>query len=161
RATASHDVQLDGVFIKDAQVGARRPWGKLDPFLLHALVHFSPLVSAVYYGIAAAARDEVLRVVTSRRGGNGELLANDPGVQRNVGLIDAKLRTAWWAVLGALNDMGEDYTIDEETVSRLQIAKRSVVTNAIEIVDLAMGAVGGASYFKRSVLERAYRDVRA
>jgi acyl-CoA dehydrogenase len=161
RATGSHDVQLDGVFIKEAQVGARRPWGKLDPFLRHALIHFTPPVAAVYYGIAAAARDEVVRVVSSRRAGNGELLANDPGVQRSVGLIDAKLRTAWWALLGALNDMGDDYTLDEETVSRLQIAKRSVVTEAIAVVDLAMDTVGGASYFKRSVLERAYRDVRA
>ena len=94
-------------------------------------------------------------MVTGRRGANGALLANDPGVQRTLGLMDANLRTAWWALLGALNDMGEDYILDEETVSRLQIAKRTVVMN------LAMDTVGGASYFKCSLLARAYRDVRA
>jgi acyl-CoA dehydrogenase len=36
-----------------------------------------------------------------------------------------------------------------------------VVTEAIEVVDLAMDVLGGRSYFRRSPLERAYRDVRA
>jgi alkylation response protein AidB-like acyl-CoA dehydrogenase len=45
-------------------------------------------------------------------------------------------------------------------VSRGLLAKRCVVTEAAEVVDLAMEAVGGSSYFKRSPLERAYRDVR-
>ena len=41
------------------------------------------------------------------------------------------------------------------------IAKRHVVTEAQEVVDLAMQAVGGSAYFKTSPLEQAYRDVRA
>ena len=40
------------------------------------------------------------------------------------------------------------------------LAKRYVVTEAVEVVDLALEAVGGSAYFKRSPLERAYRDVR-
>ena len=82
-------------------------------------------------------------------------------VQREIGLIDAKLRTAWWALAGALNEIGDDYAPTEAAVNYMVIAKRHVLEMAGEIVDLAMEAVGGASYFKRSALERAYRDVRA
>src|SRR5690242_13229702 len=58
RATASHDVQLDDVTIAEGQVAARRPWGKVDAALRNAGVHFAPPVAAVYFGVAAGARDE-------------------------------------------------------------------------------------------------------
>lgn len=163
RATASHDVQLDDVFVGDGQIVAQRPWGRLDPVLRNALVHAVPTMASVYYGIAAGARNEAVRIVTRRRAGNGEPLAHDPAVARLIGLMEYKLRIAWWALLGALNEVGSDYAyaLDDHVCNASLLAKRCVVTEAAEIVDLAMEAVGGASYFKRSPLERAYRDVRA
>jgi acyl-CoA dehydrogenase len=64
---------------------------------------------------------------------------------------------------GALNELGDelDYPTDDEHLSTCMLAKRSVVLAAQSVVDLAMQAVGAASYFKRSPIERAYRDVRA
>jgi acyl-CoA dehydrogenase len=163
RATASHDVQLDDVRVAEAQVIARRPWGRLDPALRNAAVHFAPTSASVYHGIAAGARDEAVRVVGRRRRGDGQPMAEDPTVQRAVGLMDYKLRTAWWALMGSLDELGDDYAypLDDGRVNACMLAKRSVVTHAVEVVDLAMEAVGGASYYKRSPLERAYRDVRA
>lgn len=161
RATASHDVQLNNVFVSEAQVAARRPWGRLDPVLRTALVHFSPLVASVYFGVAASARDEAVRNVMQRKTPDGQSRAADPIVQRQVGLIESKLRLAWWGLAGALGEVGDDPPLDDMSISLLQIAKRNIVTEAIAIVDLAMDVVGGASYFKRSPLERAYRDVRA
>lgn len=161
RATASHDVQLTNVHVGDGQVTGRRPWGQVDPSLRTALVHFSPLVSSVYYGVAVGARDEAVRVVGGRRRGDGQPIVEDPTVQRHVGLIEQKLRTAWWVLLGALDELGEDYSPDERAVDLVQTAKRYVADQAVEVVDLAMETVGGSSYFRRSPLERAYRDVRA
>jgi alkylation response protein AidB-like acyl-CoA dehydrogenase len=161
RGTSSHDVQLDNVFVADAQVAARRPWGRVDPVLRNAGVHFAPPVASVYWGIAAGARDEAVRIVCSRRTGDGQALSGDAIVQRQVGLMDTKLRTAWWSLAGALDEIGEEYELDDWTMGTLMMAKREIVTKAIEVVDLAMDLAGGSSYFKRSPLERAYRDVRA
>jgi acyl-CoA dehydrogenase len=161
RGTASHDVQLTNLFVSDAQVSARRSWGRNDRALRSALVHFVPTVASIYYGIAAGARDEAVRTVMQRRLPSGEPVAADPAVQRQVGLIEARLRVMWWALLGALDELGEGYAPDERASNVVTIAKREIVTGAIEVVDLAMDVVGGASYFKRSPLERAYRDVRA
>ncbi|MDQ3548038.1 MAG: acyl-CoA/acyl-ACP dehydrogenase, partial [Chloroflexota bacterium] len=71
RATSSHDLRMTEVYVAEGQIVARRPWGKNDPALRNALVHFSPLGAAVYWGVAAGARDEALRVVTSRPSRNG------------------------------------------------------------------------------------------
>jgi alkylation response protein AidB-like acyl-CoA dehydrogenase len=162
RGTASHDVQLDNVMVGEAQVVARQSWGKIGPVLRSALIHAGPTMGAVYYGIAAGARDEALRVVTRRQNGGGEPMTSDPAIARVVGLMEYKLRTAWWALVGSLNELADDYqySLDEQTVSAGLLAKRCVVTEATEIVDLAMEAVGGGAFYKRSPLERAYRDVR-
>jgi acyl-CoA dehydrogenase len=161
RGTGSNDIQLTDVRVSDAQVLARRPWGKVDGVLKNALVHFAPTTAAVYCGIAAGARDEAVRVVQARAVRNGHALTDDPIVQREIGLIDAMLRSAWWSLAGALNDLGEDYALSEANINALVIAKRHVLEQAGQIINLAMDTTGGSSYFKRSPLERAYRDVRA
>jgi acyl-CoA dehydrogenase len=161
RGTASHDVQLDGVFVAEGQIAARRPWGRWDAAFFNAILHFDPTTSAVYHGIAAGARDEAVHSVLGRGYGDGQALADEPSIQRLFGLMDYKLRTSWWSLVGALEELGDDYPLNEELATTVLLARRHVVTEAVEIVDLAMEAVGGASYYKRSPLERAYRDVRA
>ena len=163
RGTASQDVQLDEVWIAQSQITGKRPWGTLDAVLRTALIHFALPVAAVYYGIAASARDKAVHIVRRRAGAGGQPLAEDVVIQRTVGMMDARLKTGWWALVGALDELGDDYQYppDDERYSLCMLAKRSVVLAAQAVVDLAMQAVGGAAYFKRSPIERAYRDVRA
>jgi acyl-CoA dehydrogenase len=163
RGTGSHDVQLDEVLIAESQITGKRPWGKLDPTLCNALIHFALPVAAVYYGIAASVRDRAVHIVRRRSGANGQPLAEDVLIQRAVGMMDARLKTSWWALLGALDELGDEFTypLDDEHLNICMLAKRSVVLAAQAVVDLAMQAVGGAAYFKRAPFERAYRDVRA
>lgn len=155
RATGSHDVLLEDVMITEAQVAARRPWGKVDPALRVAGIHFAPPVGAVYAGIAAAARDEAVSVALRRR------TVEDATVQRQIGLMDVKLRVLWWALLGALTELADEYAPDDRAMAPLMVAKRQIVTETQDIVDLAMQVVGGSAYLASSPLERAYRDVRA
>jgi acyl-CoA dehydrogenase len=161
RATSSHDVQLTNVFVADAQVAGKRPWGKLDPILRAAGFHFAPIVSAVYFGIATGARDEAVRAVSARKMGEGAPAGADPMLQRFVGEMDCKLHVAWWSLIGSVNELADDYKVDDETLARLMAAKRQVLLDSEGVVDLAMSTIGGLAYYKRSPVERAYRDVRA
>ena len=46
------------------------------------------------------------------------------------------------------------------TVVDVMAAKREVALGGIEVCDLAMEVAGGSAFFKTSVIERCYRDVR-
>ena len=160
RGTASHDLTFDEVFVSTDKVAGRRPWGEFGTPLTAAAIHFAPVVGATYWGIAAGARDlAVVEAAATRRG--PRVLADLARVHRQVGLMDARLRVAWWALLGALDELGDDYGADAPALATVMLAKREAVTAAIEVVDLAMDVLGGRSYFRHSPLERAYRDVRA
>lgn len=164
RATASHDVVMDNVFVPGDKIAGKRPWGELGGPLKAAAVHFAPPVAATYFGIAAGARDVAVEAATHGARGRTSL-TEVARVQRQVGLMDATLRGAWWALLGALDEVSDDTgaiaAADGTTLATLMLAKRQVVTGAIEVVDVAMDVLGGRSYFRSSPLERAHRDVRA
>jgi acyl-CoA dehydrogenase len=160
RGTASHDLVFDDVVVPADRVIGRRPWGEFGVPLFAAALHFAPVGGATYFGIAAGARDVAVEAATSTARGPREL-ADLPRVQRQVGLMDTKLRVAWWALLGAIEEIGDDYAADAATLTTVMVAKRQAVTEAIAVVDLAMDTLGGRSYFRRSPLERALRDVRA
>jgi acyl-CoA dehydrogenase len=160
RGTASHDLVLEDVYVPADKVMGRRPWGEFGIPLAAAAVHFAPVGGATYLGIAMGARDTaVTRSTAVSRGPNP--MADLPRVHRQVGLMDAKLRVAWWALLGAIDELGDDYAVDAPTLATVMLAKRQAVTDAIAVVDLAMDVLGGRAYFRSAALERAYRDVRA
>lgn len=160
RGTGSHDVQIRDVFVPAERVVDRRPWGELGRGLHAATANFAPIVSAVYWGIANGARDHAVgRLPGKVRGAEAEV--DSPLTQRHVGLMNARLRVAWWSLQGALDDVGEPLQPGPATLATLMIAKRECVLAAQEVVDLAMDVAGGASYFRSSPLERCFRDVRA
>jgi alkylation response protein AidB-like acyl-CoA dehydrogenase len=160
RGTASHDVVLEDVFVPTDKVTGVRSYGELGVPLMAAVLHFAPVAGATYHGIAAGARDRAVATVTGGSRGPSPMAAL-PRVHRQVGLMDAKLRTSWWSLMGAISDLGDDYVADPHTVTTVMLAKRQAVTSAIEVVDLAMDLMGGRSFFRRFGMERAYRDVRA
>jgi len=160
RGTASHDVVLEDVFVPADKITGVRSYGEFGTPLMAAALHFAPIAGATYHGIAAGACERAVAAVGTGSRGPVSLSAL-PRVHRQVGLMDAKLRTSWWALMGAISDLGDDYVADPHTLTTVMLAKRHAVTTAIEVVDLAMDVMGGRSFFRRSGMERAYRDVRA
>lgn len=153
RGTESHDIVLENVFVPDEKVLANRPYGVVDPPLqVIASVAF-PIISGVYLGVAEAAYDEAIRAAGPR--------ADDPLVQRTIGLMRHRLQVAEWALDGALALIGDDPAPSPERFLAAMSAKAEVARAGIEVCDLAMDVAGGPAFFRGSVIERAYRDIRA
>jgi alkylation response protein AidB-like acyl-CoA dehydrogenase len=72
-----------------------------------------------------------------------------------------RLQVAGWALDGALSTIGDDPQPSMQTVAAVMAAKREIGDAGLQICDLAMDVTGGASFFKGSPIERAYRDMRA
>lgn len=154
RGTASQDVVLENVFVPAERVTGRRPYGSLSGPLLVAAIHFAPVVAAVYLGIGQGAYEEALRLAA----GKSEIA---PSAGRQLGEMAARLRVSRWALLGALAEAGEDPPASLEVLHTLMAAKRHVVLESIAVTDIALQVAGGQAFYRRSRLERAYRDVRA
>ncbi len=153
RGTASNDVVLEDVFVPDDKVLANRPYGVVDgPLQVISSIAFT-IISGAYLGVAEAAYDAALDVAQHK--------ADDAMVQRQVGQMRQSLRVASWALDGALAAVGDDPTPSHETYLDVMAAKAEVARAGIEVCDIAMDVAGGPAYFRGSVVERAYRDIRA
>jgi alkylation response protein AidB-like acyl-CoA dehydrogenase len=153
RGTASNDIVFTDVYVGEEKVLANRPYGVVDgPLQVISSIAF-PIISGVYLGIAEAAYAAALEAAGRK--------AEDPAVQRQVGLMKQKLVAAEWSLAGALRAVGDDPTPAPETFFAVMAAKSEVARAGIEVCDLAMDVAGGAAYFRGSVLERSYRDIRA
>ena len=153
RGTASQDVVLEDVFVPADRVLGRRPYGVLSGPLLVAVLHFAPVIAGVYLGIAQGAFDEALRLTAAKA-------QPSPGTARQLGEMHSRLRVARWGVLGSLDEVGEYPAPDMTAVRTVLVAKRHAVLEAVAVTDLALQVAGGPAFYRRSPLERAYRDVR-
>jgi alkylation response protein AidB-like acyl-CoA dehydrogenase len=150
RGTGSHDVLLEGVFVPDAAIGAKRKPGVWHP-LLHiiSMVAF-PLVYAVYAGVAEAARDLAVKAVAKRQ---------DSDAIEAIGALDTEL-TATRITRNSMVAFAETAQPGPETTNTVFIHRTLVARHAVKTVDLALEATGGAGYFRSLGLERLYRDVQ-
>lgn len=153
RGTASNDVVVENVFVPDERVLANRPYGVIDPPLQVILSIGFSVINGAYLGVADSAAAAAIEAVADR--------AADPGIQRQVGLMQHRLRVASWAQDGALAVVGDDPAPSMDTVAAVMAAKREIAIAGIEVCDIAMELAGGRAYFKGSPIERAYRDIRA
>ncbi|HET9728944.1 MAG TPA: acyl-CoA dehydrogenase family protein [Acidimicrobiia bacterium] len=154
RGTGSNDVQMTDVFVSDAQVMSKRPFGVIDPPLMIIMQCAMPVVAAVYMGVAEGARDRAIAYVKDSPKGD------DPVVQRLVGLLDYKTRVARWSLLGALAEIGDDPKPELATVVSVLQAKRAVAQESVSACDVALEVTGGAGYYRKLGIEQAVRDVR-
>lgn len=163
RATQSHDTVLDGVFVPDTRIGRVVPTGDgTDPYLVALAVWPLALIAAVYLGIA----DRALELaVTSARTKTSVAIdrntyAYHPMVQHQAADMFLELDAASATLDRFVREWvaGVDHGLG--WVPMVYSMKWRAVEAAKRVVDLALDVTGGAGMFRRSELERLYRDVR-
>lgn len=151
RATGSHTVVLDDVFVPEAAVSLIRPADTWHPVLNSVLGAAMPLIMAAYVGIADVAVAVATKTVAGR---------DDPHVLQLVGeMITAHTSgaDAVTAMLASSDNLHFDNTDEHSSIT---LARKTVAADAlIETVRLAIEATGGIGFSRRSELERLYRDV--
>ena len=151
RATGSHDVMIEDVFVPETAIAGRRPQGTWH-HLFHIVVLVAlPLIYSVYVGVAEAARDLAVRQAMKKR--------DDPGVPYLVGEMDNQLAAAVLALdsmvaTAATAQPGPDIT-KRTTTARTLCGRAAIAT-----VDKAMEVVGGGAFYRSLGLERLFRDIQ-
>ena len=155
RATGSHDVLLDNVFVPEGAVSLRRPQGQWHTFFNVVVTVALPLVLSVYVGVAEAASD--LAQGIARKKSQGRL---DPNLPYLLGEMDNALVTAQLAVQGMV-DLCDDYAFEPtvQTANAVLIRKTIAANACIQTVEKAFEVVGGGAFFRSVGLERLLRDV--
>jgi acyl-CoA dehydrogenase len=151
RATGSHDVLIDGVFVPDAAIGVRRPAGKWHP-LFHTIASVAfPLIYAVYVGIAGAARDLAAAEARKKK--------VDTSLLALVGEMENELAVARLGLRSMIENAASP-RFSAETTNTAMTGRTLAGRHAIRTVEKAMEVVGGASFFRSLGLERMFRDVQ-
>ncbi len=151
RATGSHTVVLDDVFVPDAAISLMRPADVWHPCGTPSWAQRMPLIASAYLGIADAAVDVAVRASAGR---------TEPHVHQLLGeMLDAHITAT--DVVAAMVESADDLHFDntDQHASRTLSRKTVAAEAMIATVRLAIEATGGFGYSRSSELERLYRDV--
>jgi alkylation response protein AidB-like acyl-CoA dehydrogenase len=152
RATGSHDIELDSVFLPDAVMGGvHRAAGKWHPFMHTILLVVCPIFYGAYVGTAEAARDVAIGMAGKKR--------EDPHVAYLVGELDQHLTQAQLA-LQSMVDLVATAKPGPETSGLVMLRRGLLVNGVIATVNKALEVAGGASFYRSGKLERLFRDAQ-
>jgi len=163
RATRSDDTVLEGAFVPDKYIGRIVPAGAagIDMFVLGfftwALVGFAN----VYYGLSQRVRQIIVEQLKAKGAiALTRSMAYHPEVQHGVAEISMDIE----AMGPHVEAIGVDWSegrIGPDWFLRLAAMKHRTVEAAFRVVDRALDVSGGFGMFKKSELERLFRDARA
>jgi alkylation response protein AidB-like acyl-CoA dehydrogenase len=158
RATCSHDVLFGDVPVADEHI-AVRPLAEWQHADTAQAAWNAAGMSAIYTGIARAARDWVVDFLRGRvPSGLGAPLATLPRAQEKVGEIEMLLavNTRLIASLATETDHGSPTSSTESA-----LIKTMAIENAIRAVEHAASLAGNHAHARANPIERHIRDVRS
>jgi len=151
RATGSHTMILDNVFVPEDAIVLRRPRGRFHPAWNVILTVALPLIMSVYTGVAEAAA-AIGREQAKKR-------QSDPTVLYLLGELANHLTT----VQLAMDDMVRladdlDFVMSLEVTDAILMRKTIVAEHVLMTVEKALEAAGGVGFYRKTGLERLLRD---
>jgi alkylation response protein AidB-like acyl-CoA dehydrogenase len=166
RASGSHSVSLTDVRVPETALRNGFPAGDVSQFLGRSL-EAGVFHASASLGIAESAHAASLKSLVTKRSGSDERPRNLMLASENA--IDI---AAMRAVIDRAGHIADQYYADHpteegtdqeiiETFAELQSAKTFINEVSVQVVDRALSMSGGAGYFNKHPLSRAYRDVRA
>jgi alkylation response protein AidB-like acyl-CoA dehydrogenase len=153
RATGSHTIVLERVFVPDDAIALRRPRGQFHMVWSVVLTVAMPLIMSVYTGVAEKAA-EIARSLAARR-------SDDPAAPYLLGELANLLTTAQLAqadMVRLANDFDFQATVD---IANAMLVRKTICANAvIATTQKALETAGGAGFFRKAGLERLVRDAQ-
>jgi alkylation response protein AidB-like acyl-CoA dehydrogenase len=164
RASMSCTTVLDGASAPADRVVRRIPPGPTkDPFVVAIFAAFELLLSSVYAGIAQRALDVAVEAAKKRRSMKNQdaPYSNDPDIRWRLADAAIQLDGVLPAIAQAAADVDNLVDRGDIWLPQLSAIKSRTTEVALQVVEKAIRASGGSSYFNRSELSRLYRDVLA
>ena len=162
RATRSDDTLLEGAFVPDDHIARVVPagLGGADFFVLSIFAWALGGFSNVYYGLA----ERLTELTAEHVKGKGSLgltrsMAYHPEVQHGMAEMVMTLE-AMRAQIDALTNDWSNGVQHPDWPIKIVATKFNAVNGAWKIADLALETSGGFGMFKKSEMERLFRDAR-
>ena len=163
RATRSDDTVLEGAFVPDKYIARVVPAGLAgaDYFVLSIFAWALGGFGNVYYGLAQRMLELTIEQVKNKGSlGLTRSMAHHPEVQHGV----AEMAMGLESIRTQLESVTEDWSNGVQHPDwpiKIVAAKYNAVETAWKIADRALEVSGGFGMFKKSEMERLFRDARA
>jgi alkylation response protein AidB-like acyl-CoA dehydrogenase len=163
RATQSDDTWLDGTFVPDRYIARVVPAGAagIDHFVLAVFAWALVGFGNIYYGMARRALDLTIETVKKKRSiALSRTMAYHAEVQHRIAAMGLLLDPIEPHLERIATDWSTGVNHGGMWPARLFAAKHHAVEASWQVVDLALELAGGFGIFRRSGLERLFRDAR-
>lgn len=152
RGTGSNDIEIDRFFVSDSAILGRRPKGPWH-MLFHIISKIAfALIYSAYLGVADGARANALAMASKRP--PDDSLAMLVG---EIGNAHLSAELAW----RRLTEIAESAEPGAETTAVAMACRTLIAKGAIAAVEKALEVAGGGAFYRKSPLERAFRDIQA
>ena len=151
RATGSQTMVMEDVFVPEEAIVLKRPRGEYHPLWNVVLTVAMPLIMSAYVGVAEAATAIAIQSAQKRAG--------EEDTAYLLGELTNRLTTATMAVdsmVAITNDW--DFAPTNDTANAILVRKTITAEAVLATVQKAMEAAGGSGFFRKTGLERLFRD---